>query len=369
MTSLNGSTNKLAAALLGLFLFGGGCASRPHTAVPVVHGYANLTVLVQHQPGLIGLSQYDAALARLDAAARNLPLIGQPDPKMAVLTALPLGAASSAATGQTDVNEIAQHLSFVQQTLIGSLNDHRKSARADQLRRQQELWRREARRLFPVPARTAEISSDLTLQLLQANVAALTQTLSNWDKSKPPAPALIRLRTKVEADKRRLETLIAGRIQTREAARAAREEAIRQMHQARMDYVQTQGAVLTAHLEADDARIVSAQKQRLSAQRLTLLGALARPELLAVMPAGNAGTLTLPNGPGAARATLSAASLRSARTKLTAQRSRWVQYLFDDTRASALDTAARHHWNITFGAPRQGDRDMTTDLERAMAKG
>ena len=196
--------SKLAAVLLGLALGSGGCAARRPAAPPTVYGYADLNVLVRRQPGWSGLAQYDSALARLNASARQLPAAGQPDPKMAVLTALPLASMHSGGLGTADVGEIAQHLSLVQQTLLESLNDRREIARADQLRRQQELWRREARRLFPVPARTAEISSDLRLQLLQANVISLTRTLDYWNASKPPAPRLDRLRLKVEADRSRL---------------------------------------------------------------------------------------------------------------------------------------------------------------------
>ncbi len=347
-----------------------GCASRPPAAAPrTVYGYANMSALVRHQPGWAGLAQYDAALARLNSAAQSLPSAGQADPKMATLPPMLPGIALDAVPQAKDVGGIARRLSDVQAALIGSLNDRRKIAREDQINRQQNLWKRDARQLFPIPARTAEISSDLTLQLLQTNVAALTRTLDHWDNSKPPAPALVRLKLKVEADRNRLQSLIADRIQTREAARLARLAAIQRQRQARLDYVQAQGNSLTARLETDDRRVLNAQKQRLSKQRKTLLAALARPDPVSVPPAGDAGALTLPNGPGAARASLSAASLRAARMKLMAQRGRWVQYLYEDTRGAALDAAAQHHWNITFGLPRPGDRDLTADLERALAKG
>jgi hypothetical protein len=332
--------------------------------------------LVRHQPGWAGLAQYDAALARLNSAAQRLPFAGQADPKMAILPALPPGVAPDAVPPAKDVGGIARRLSDVQAALIGSLNDRRKIAREDQISRQQDLWRRDARQLFPIPARTAEISSDLTLQMLEANVAALTRTLNHWDNSTPPAPRLARLKLKVEADRNRLQALIAARIQTREAARAARLAAIQRQRQARLDYVQAQENSLAARLETDDRRVLNAQKQRLSKQRETLLAALARPEPMSVPPAGDAGALTLPNGPSAVRASLSAASLRAAslraaslraaRTKLMAQRGRWVQYLYADTRGAALDAAAQHHWNITFGPPRPGDRDLTAELERAL---
>jgi len=365
------SINRLAVAALALC--GGGCAARHQAAAPhTVYGYVDLTALVRQQPGWAGLGQYDAALARLSAAA-NLPPAGQADPKMATLPALPPHAAENDApqakdASAKDVSEIARHLSLVQSALLGGLSDRRKTARDDQINRQQDLWKRDARNLFPIPTRTAEISSDLTLQLLETNVAALTQTLDHWDNSTPPAPRLARLKLKVEADRNRLTTLIAARIQARETARAARLAAIQRQRAARLDYVRAQGDTLAAHLEAEDTRVLEGQQRRLSAQRLALLGALARPEPVSVPAAGDAGALVLPSGPGAARASLSAASLKAARARLLAQRGRWAQYLYDDTRASALDAAARLHWNITFGPPRRGDRNLTADLERVLAK-
>jgi len=362
----NASINRLV--LFAALVLCSGCAAHREAAAPrTIYGYADLPALVRRQPGWAGLAQYDAALARLSAAAK-LPPSGQADPKMAILPALPPGAAGEDAPGTKDVSEIAGHLGAVQAGLLAGLQDRRRAARDDQINRQQDLWKRDARKLFPVPTRTAEISSDLTLQLLQANVAALTQTLDHWDNSKPPAPRLAGLKRKVEADRDRLRALIAFRIQTRETARVARLAAIRRQRAARLGYVQAQGDALAAHLETEDARALGSQQRRLSDQRLALLGALARPEPVSVPAAGNAGAIVLPNGPGAARASLSAASLKAARVRLLAQRGRWVQYLYDDTRASALDGAARQHWNITFGPPRRGDRNMTAELERVLAK-
>lgn len=368
MTLSSASINKLALAGLGLLLVcGAGCANRSTPKEPrTVYGYADLNALVRSRPGWSGLQRYDAALARLDAEARSLPPAGQPDPKLAVLPALTLGAGRDA-VGSTI--HIGQRLSAVEASLIDSLDSRRKMARAEQVRRQQELWRRDARRLFPVPARTAEIKSDLTLQLLQVDVAALSQTLSHWDNSLPPAPKLVRLKAKVEADRARLEALIAERIGTREAARAARTEAIRQTRQARLDYVAAQGAALTARLQAEDAHALGLRTLHLGQERQALLAALAEPESVSVPAAGNAGAIVLPRSPGILPPSLSADSLRAARTGLLAQRGRWAQYLYDDTRASALDAAGKKHWNITFGPPRPGDRDLTTGLEQALGQG
>ena len=362
------AVNKLAALAVGFALLGGGCAARRTALVPrTVYGYADLGALARQQPAWRGLAQYDAALARLSAAAK-LPSPGQEDPHLASLPAL-APEAPNAVLPVGRQAQAARHLSQVQAALIGSLAERRRMAREDQISRQQDLWRREARRLFPVPARQPELTTDLTLQLLRANVVVLTRTLDHWDNSTPPTPRLNALKRKVLADRDRLEALIAARVQARETARAARLAEIQRQRQARLEYVQAQGSALAAYLEADDARVVDAQKQRLSAQRRTLLNALARPEPVSVPAAGNAGALALPAEPGAARAALSAASLNAARAKLTAQRGRWVRYVTDDTQAAALDVAAARHWNVTFGPPRPGDRNLTADLERALAQG
>ncbi len=360
--------NRLAFAGLGLLVCGAGCAVHTAPKAPrTVYGCVDLNRLVRSRPGWDGLQRYDAALARLDAEARDLPPAGQPDPKLAVLPALSAGKGTET-TGE-DTAQIGRRLSAVETSLLASLDSRRKMARAEQVRRQQELWRRSARRLFPVPARTAEIGSDLTLQLLQANVATLTQTLLHWDNSVPPAPKLVRLRKKVEADRARLEALIAARIQMREAARVARADAIKQNRQARLDYVATQGGALEARLQQEDIRALSSRTRRLGSERQALLLALAAPESISVPAAGNAGALALPRSSNALPPSLSADSLRAARAGLLAQRGRWVQYLYDDTRASALDAAEKKHWNITFGPPRPGDRDLTTNLEQALSQG
>lgn len=360
--------NKLLPVCAVLAALGAGCANKPQPALPkTVYGYADLSVLVRSRPGWAGLQRYDAALARLDAEVRALPPAGQTDPKLAVLPALALAAGPGGAP--PDTLRISRRLSATESSLLGSLDDRRKMARAEQIRRQQELWRRDARRLFPVPVRTAEIGTDLDLQLLEANVAALTQTLDHWDNSVPPAPKLVALRRKVEKDRARLQALIASRIQTREAARAARADAIKQTRQARLHYVSAQEAALSEKLQTADTRALGTRAQNLGTERQALLAALAAPEGAAVPASGNAGTLVLPRGPGTGPATLSASSLRTARAALLAQRGRWVQYLYDDTRASALDAAGKKHWNLTFGPARPGDRNLTADVEQALSKG
>ena len=151
MTLSSASINKrvlvtrLALAGLGLLVCGAGCANRTVPKAPrTIYGSADLNALVRSRPGWRGLQRYDAALARLDAEARDLPPAGQPDPKLAVLPALSAGIGGET-TGK-DTAQIGQHLSAVEMSLLTSLDSRRKMARAEQVRRQQELWRRNARR-------------------------------------------------------------------------------------------------------------------------------------------------------------------------------------------------------------------------------
>ncbi len=353
-------------ACLCLLALCGGCAETAKPAPPkIVSGYADIDALVRSRPGWAGLTRYDDALARLDAAARSLPAAGRADAAPAFLPALRAGGPSSLPGGG---GQSGAGLSATEASLVGSLADRRRMARAEQVRRQQELWRRDARRLFPLPARAAEIGMDLDVQLLEANIAALSRTLAHWDNSAPPSPKLTALRQTVARDRARLEALRAERTGTREAARAAYAAALREARQARIDYAAAQGAALSARLEAEDRRALGLRAERLDGERRALLRALAAPEPVAVPPAGEAGLIALPRGPGAAAA-LSAGSLRAARAGLLAQRGRWAQYLYDDTRAAALDAAAKNHWALTFGPARPGLRDLTADLKQALSQG
>lgn len=365
------STSKVALFLVGAALAGGGCASHTQPVPPPpIRGYVNLDALTRFHPGWSGVSQYDAALRRLEAAARSLPPPDRPDQKIATLPAWPPAVNQAGDLFPVaDVKAAAVRLTSVQRSLIDGLRSRREMARADQLHSREAVWQREARQQFPALVETAASEPDLELQLLQTNVEALTQTLDGWKQSVPPAPKREALRVKVEADRARLQTLVSERLAARDAAQAQqRVEALRR-RQARIAYVQAQGNELTARLRADDERILADQQSRLARQRAALLAALAQPSPVSVPIAGDAGTKALPRGPGTVQAALSQASLTEAETRLSAQRARWVRYLYDDTQAAARDAADQHRWDVTFGLPRPGDRDLTQALAQAMRAG
>ena len=323
---------------------------------------------MRRHPGWSGVSQYDAALQRLQTAARSLPPTDRPDGKIAILPALPPGVGASALPA-TDAGQIGSRLTSVQRSLLEGLRSRRETARADQIASRQDAWRREARQQFPVSVETPMVQPDLELQLLQANVETLTKTLNGWKESVPPAPKREALRAKVEADRSRLQALIAARVQARDAAQARRASEANRLQDARAAYVQAQAKALGSRLQAGDGRYLVGQQGRLTQQRTSLLGALALPVSVAVPAAGDAGAQALPKGPGAASAALSKGSLIEAETHLSAQRARWVRHLHDDTKAAAQDAADQHNWDVTFGPPRPGDRDLTQEMMQAMRAG
>ncbi len=371
----SGSTNRryffAALALIVVALTGSGCATNTRPASPPpIRGYVNLDALTRRHPGWSGVSRYDAALRRLEQAARSLPPADRPDQKIALLPALPaVVAGGGAALPIADAGQVGRHLMFVQQTLMAELRSRREMARDDQIASREDVWQRDARQQYPIPAQEEAIQPDLALQLLQANVETLTQTLDGWKQSVPPAPRWEALRAEVEADRARLQALIAARVQARDAAQVREAADVQHLQEARVAYVQTQENSLAAQLRAEDENFIADQQARLTRQRTDLLTALAQAVPVSVPNVGDAGPQTLPQGPGVARAALSSASLSEAETRLSAQRARWIRHLYDDTQAAARDTADQRNWDVTFGPPRPGDRDLTQALAQAMSAG
>ncbi len=377
MTSLrtwsSGSTSRLALLGVGLALLSGGCATHTRPAPPPpLRGYVNLDALTRRHPGWGGVSRYDAALKRLATAARSLPPVDRPDQKIATLPALPPAPVGGGEVlPPADVGQAKSRLSAVQRSLLDGLRSRREMARADQIASQQDGWQRAARQQYPAPTGAVAIQPDLELQVLQANIDALTQTLNSklWEQAPPPAPRREALRAKVEADRARLQDLIAGRAQARDSAQARQEEAGRRLREARIAYAQAQADALGSRLRASDERFIADQQGRLTHQRTALLGALALSVPVVAPAFGDAGAQTLPKGPDAGQAALAQASLKEAEAHLSAQRARWIRHLYDDTMAAARDTASRRNWDVTFGPPRPGDRDLTQPLAQAMRVG
>lgn len=354
-------------AAVCLAMWGGGCAARKPALPPPLRGSVNLNQLVRLHPGWSGVAQYDAALQRLEQAARSLPPPGQTDQKMATLPAM-TGQSGPEAPG-VNADQTRRRLGTVQQSLLSGLRARRETARADQIQQGRSAWRTEARQRYPVPVERADNQPDLELQLLEANVQTLTRTVNNWKPPAPsaqPAPELNQLKAKVAAEQAKLDALLAERAEQRKTAQTQFQGAVQQAHEARVAYVQAQADALEAQLRADDVRLISMEASRLNRERSALLAELVSPANLSIPTAGFTGAETLPHGLSVAQASLSQASLSASETRLRAQRARWIKFLYEDTQAAALDVAGQQRWDITFGPPRPGDRDLTGKLAQAM---
>ena len=349
--SISRPTFLLAVLTLGVFT--GGCASHKTAPLPPpLRGSVNLDLLVRRHPGWGGIGQYDAALRRLEQAYRTLP-------------ALPLGSVSG--LPRPNASGISAQLDTTQQALLDGLRARREMARRDEVEGNRDAWSREGRLRFPSPILSVSGVPDLELQLLEANVTMLTRTVNNWKPSPPPAPRLEAVKDLLAQNKARLQALLASREGDRAAAEARFMEERQHQRESGAAYAQAQADALEGRLKGDDERLIAAQSSRLSSQRAALLAALGRPAVLAVPTAGYAGAETLPHGPSVAQASLSAQSLASSEARLRAQRVRWIKFLYDDTQAAALDVAGQRRWDVTFGRPRPGDRDLTAALAQAMA--
>ena len=299
----------------------------------------------------------------------QLPPAGRPEGKIAILPAIPGANIAAADSSVKGLARNASRLESIQHALLTSLRQRRELERLEQLRQEGELRQREANRLFTASAKEKPTAPDLDLQLLTASLVELTKTIGNWDQSLPPSPDLKRLREKVIVDRARLEALIAARAEQRDSAAQQQRDAVQRVMNARADYVRAHQLALESRLIAEDERLLAAQQTRLSSERKALLQALSQPGAIEVPPAGNAGELLLPRGPGILPARLSQASLSASEGRLRLQRARWLNFLRDDTVSAVEDTATRQHWNVTFGPPRSGEQDLTAKMTQALTSG
>ncbi len=367
MKWLNASTsNALVAAALG-GVIAAGCAHPPPSAPAPLRGTVDLDALERHHPGWSGVGQYDAALQHLKLA-RRVPESMPADAKMASLPALaslpvfPPEAAPESRSG-TD-----QRLETIQYSLISSLRRRRQQERREQERQEREVSRQEASRRFTLSVQRPASANDVELQLLEVSIVALTNTVANWNQSIPPTPRLNAIRRELAQDKVLLETHLAARTAQQAAAATAERDAVQGVADARKAYVRGRQEALEARLAAEDNHLTALQDARLTRERTDLLAALFRPDPRMLF-AGNAGPVSLPREPEASPARLSQASLTVSEGQLRAQRARWLQFLRDDTAAAARDTAQNKRWDITFGPPHPGERDLTADMIQALDSG
>lgn len=360
--SRNQRSGRWALCALALSLSAAGCGQAGHVApLKTVRGYADLDILVRHHPGWVGVARYDLALTRLrNASVRVSDLQG--DPSLAVLEA-PDAPLPQIAPGVAQGERL--QLEAVRRTQIARLRARRAQARQAQVALLQDAWRQQADTDYALAARRAQgaylrqvrrAAGDREARRLNLSlqIKALTDTLAAWKTSPPPAPRLRQAQAALAQRQTELAALESARALELRTAGAARSQALAQAQAARLAFVQAQTHQKLAALEAQDSGQVAAFEARLAKQEQALLAAQAAQAPVLVAPAGSLSAEALPPAPHApallpGSAARSEAQLQSAQTHLLAQRARWIAFLYDDTRAAALDAAQQQHWIVTFG--------------------
>jgi len=337
-----------------------------------------LDVLVRSHPGWPGVAQYDLALTRLRNASVRLDRPAED----AVLAVLPADTATAPPSPVALVRGEAQQLEAVRQAQVAQVRERRALARQRQIALLQEAWRREARAAYVRQAREAQgiylrrvretlADNDARSLNLSLQIKALQDIVAGWKASTPPTPRLTQARADLAQKQAQLAQLETARSQALQTALAERHAAIARAAAERDASVQRLTGQKEAALRLQDERQTRAFAQSLVRQEQALLKSQSVQAAVPVAPAGPLGAEALP--PARSAPALSPGStakslrqLQMAQTRLLAQRARWLAFIYDDTRAAALDAAQKRHWTVTFAKAGPGIA-LTAPLAKILA--
>lgn len=325
-----------------------------------MRGYADLDVLVRRHPGWGGVAQYDLALSRLRNASVRLDRPNE-DAQLAVL---PADNAAAPPSPAVLTRGEARQMEAVRQAQVRRVRERRALARRQRIALEKQAWQvaaeaeyvREARRAqgeYLRRVRRTLADRDVQRLNLSLQIKALQDIVTNWKASTPPTPRLAQARTDLAQKQALLAQLEGARSEALRAAYAERHAAIAQAKAVREASVQRLAQQKEAELLGQDERQTQSFAQSLAQQEQALLQSQSAQAVVPVAPAGSLEAELLPaNRPAAALSAQSAAKalrqLAMAETRLRAQRARWVAFIYDDTRAAALDAAQKRHWIVSF---------------------
>ncbi len=341
-------------------------------------GYADLDVLVRSHPGWPGVAQYDLALIRLRHA---LVRLDRPADN-AELAVLPADNAAALPSPAVFARGAKQQLEAVRLAQVARVRERRALARQRQLAPSREAWQREARAEYVRQARLAQgvylrrvratlADRDVQRLNLSLQIKALQDIVAGWKASTPPTPRLTQARKDLAQKQAQLALLETERSQALQFALVERHAMIRQAAAKRDAYVQQLTGQKEAALRMQDEQQTRVFAQSLVRQEQELLQSQSVQATAPVTPAGSLGADALPSGrnlpalsPGSTAKSLR--QLQMAQTRLLAQRARWVAFIYDDTRAAALDAAQKRHWTLSFAKTGPG-LALTAPLAQILA--
>lgn len=352
-------------------------AARTARIVPQ-RGYADLDVLVRSHPGWPGVAQYDLALTRLRNASVRLDRPAED----AALATLPAADTTSPPSPAALVRGQVRQLEAVRQAQVARVRARRALARQRQFAPLREAWQREADAEYTQQARRAQgeylrgvrrtlADRDAQRLNLALQIKALQDIVTGWKASTPPTPRLAQARRALAAKLVQAAQFDNARAALLRTTADTRRAAIAQAAAARDLFVQQRTTQKEAALRVQDEHQTRLFAQSLIAQEQALLHSQAAQATTPVLPAGPLQAEALP--PGRTAPALSASSaakslrqLRMAQTRLVAQRARWIAFIYDDTRAAALDAAQKRHWTVAFAKAGPGTA-FTAPLARILA--
>lgn len=373
------TANKLLAGLcLALLFTGCGLHQARVGKITAQPGYADLDILVRSHPGWAGVAQYDLALVRLRNASVRLDRPAAD----AALALLPAADAAAPPSPATLVQGEKQQMETIRHAQVARVRERRALARQRQLAPLKEAWRREARTKYVRLAREAQgeylrgvrqilADRDARRLNLSLQIKALQDIVTGWKASTPPTPRLTQARKDLAQKQMLLAQLETERSQALQAALTERHTVIAQAAAERDASVQRLTAQKEATLRMQDEQQTRAFAQSLIRQEQALIKSQAAQAAIPVAPAGSLEAETLP--PARPSPALSPAStakslrqLQMAQARLLAQRARWVAFIYDDTRAAALDAAQKRHWTVSFAKTGPG-MALTAPLAQILA--
>jgi len=275
-----------------------------------------------------------------------------------------------------------QQLEAIRLAQVARVRERRALARQRQIALLQEAWQREARTEYVRQAREAQgiylrrvrrtlAGNDAQSLNLLLQIKALQDIVTGWKASTPPTPRLTQARKDLAQKQALLASLETARSQALQTALADRHATIARAAAARDASVLQLTGQKEAALRMQDEQQTRAFAQSLIKQEQALLKSQSVQAAVPVAPAGSLGAEALPPArsapalsPGSAAKSLR--QLQMAQTRLLAQRARWLAFIYDDTRAAALDAAQKRHWTVSFGKTGQGAA-LTAPLAQILA--
>lgn len=327
------------------------------------------------------LAVSDPAWAKVAFCDRMIALLPPPSPSIAWSVPKPAELPSVPPLGKTHtdlaLDQESRRLEVVRSRQIADLTQRLDESREYQLRVEGFEWRRDQRSKTDAEIQRINADyaqrvaaqtqvSDTKLINLQMQVDTLEKLTTVWSLAVPGIPQLAAARAELATKKQELDTETAAR---KNAYDAMRDEYRRQLADAAQQGVDAVQAIRqqreSDYQDADAGAIAKAQfrlQRSMNAVLQEVSAAENRSWIQASPPPAVTAAYRSPQLPS----DLLTANAVFERARLIAERQRWVDYAYADTKLAVADIAARRHWRISLTKPGMG-RNALGDMTKQVA--